>query len=166
MQSIGLVTKEPNVLPAVSEELIHDARASINLYVESPSSGNGIVGNSSGGGSASGSIGGGSIHGGGGLNTAGALCANSIGSRKSSVCSISSMNSSGSSNSPGHAHYPRSVSQVFNMHLSHSSSHFIDYFYKRFVLYFWNVCFLLLTKFGCFTCVLFIVYYKFVYVFS
>lgn len=114
MQSIALVTKEPSVLPAVSEELIHDARASINLYVESPSGGNGVLGNSSGGGSGSGSIGGGSINGGGGSTTgAGTLCANSIGSRKSSVCSISSMNSSGSSNSPGHPHYPRSVSQVF-----------------------------------------------------
>lgn len=126
MQSIALVTKEPNVLPAVSEELIHDARASINLYVESPSSGNGIVGNSSGGGSGNGSIGGGSINGGGGLIATGPLCANSIGSRKSSVCSISSMNSSGSSNSPGHPHYPRSVSQVFNMQCFYPSIHFID----------------------------------------
>lgn len=37
---------------------------------------------------------------------------NSLGSRKSSVCSISSINSSGSSNSPG-IPYQRSLSQVF-----------------------------------------------------
>lgn len=90
MQSIALVTKEPQVLPAASEELIHDAKASIILYPESPSA-------SAGGG-------------GGSLSQGG--CSNSLGSRKSSVCSISSMNSSGSSNSPGHPHYPRSLSQV------------------------------------------------------
>lgn len=91
MQSIALVTKEPHILPAASEELIHDAKASITLYPESPST--------SGGGG-----------GGGSLSQGG--CSNSLGSRKSSVCSISSMNSSGSSNSPGHPHYPRSLSQV------------------------------------------------------
>lgn len=85
MQSIALVTKEPSVLPQASEELIHDAKASINLYPESP---------------------------GGGSGSQGGGCSNSLGSRKSSVCSISSMNSSGSSNSPGHHHYPRSLSQV------------------------------------------------------
>ncbi|XP_043070257.1 myosin-G heavy chain isoform X13 [Drosophila grimshawi] len=84
MQSIALVTKEPSVLPPASEELIHDAKASINLYPESP---------------------------GGGSGSQGGGCSNSLGSRKSSVCSISSMNSSGSSNSPGHHHYPRSLSQ-------------------------------------------------------
>ncbi|XP_070139509.1 pneumococcal serine-rich repeat protein isoform X4 [Drosophila kikkawai] len=84
MQSIALVTKEPTVLPQASEELIHDAKASINLYPESP---------------------------GGGSGSQGGGCSNSLGSRKSSVCSISSMNSSGSSNSPGHHHYPRSLSQ-------------------------------------------------------
>ncbi|XP_037716357.1 transcriptional regulator DEF1 isoform X24 [Drosophila subpulchrella] len=84
MQSIALVTKEPSVLPQASEELIHDAKASINLYPESP---------------------------GGGSGSQGGGCSNSLGSRKSSVCSISSMNSSGSSNSPGHHHYPRSLSQ-------------------------------------------------------
>ncbi|XP_068147589.1 AF4/FMR2 family member lilli isoform X23 [Drosophila tropicalis] len=84
MQSIALVTKEPNVLPQASEELIHDAKASINLYPESP---------------------------GGGSGSQGGGCSNSLGSRKSSVCSISSMNSSGSSNSPGHHHYQRSLSQ-------------------------------------------------------
>lgn len=94
MQSIALVTKEPQVLPAASEELIHDAKASIILYPESPSA------------SAGGGGGGGSLSQGG--------CSNSLGSRKSSVCSISSMNSSGSSNSPGHPHYPRSLSQVTN----------------------------------------------------
>ncbi|XP_052841745.1 methylcytosine dioxygenase TET isoform X12 [Drosophila gunungcola] len=84
MQSIALVTKEPSVLPQASEELIHDAKASINLYPESP---------------------------GGGSGSQGGGCSNSLGSRKSSVCSISSMNSTGSSNSPGHHHYPRSLSQ-------------------------------------------------------
>lgn len=85
MQSIALVTKDPSVLPQASEELIHDAKASINLYPESP---------------------------GGGSGSQGGGCSNSLGSRKSSVCSISSINSSGSSNSPGHHHYPRSLSQV------------------------------------------------------
>ncbi|KRG03968.1 uncharacterized protein Dmoj_GI19809, isoform G [Drosophila mojavensis] len=84
MESIALVTKEPTVLPQASEELIHDAKASINLYPESP---------------------------GGGSGSQGGGCSNSLGSRKSSVCSISSMNSSGSSNSPGHHHYQRSLSQ-------------------------------------------------------
>ncbi|XP_032307043.1 myb-like protein Q isoform X27 [Drosophila ananassae] len=84
MQSIALVTKDPSVLPQASEELIHDAKASINLYPESP---------------------------GGGSGSQGGGCSNSLGSRKSSVCSISSINSSGSSNSPGHHHYPRSLSQ-------------------------------------------------------
>ncbi|XP_017078156.1 nuclear receptor corepressor 1 isoform X4 [Drosophila eugracilis] len=87
MQSIALVTKEPSVLPQASEELIHDTKASINLYPESP---------------------------GGGSGSQGGGCSNSLGSRKSSVCSISSMNSSGSSNSPGHHHYPRSLSQASN----------------------------------------------------
>ncbi|KAH8372734.1 hypothetical protein KR009_004170, partial [Drosophila setifemur] len=87
MQSIALVTKEPNVLPQASEEIIHDAKAIINLYPESP---------------------------GGGSSSQGGGCTNSLGSRKSSVCSISSMNSSGSSNSPGHHHYPRCLSQISN----------------------------------------------------
>ncbi|XP_075168406.1 missing-in-metastasis isoform X10 [Haematobia irritans] len=91
MQSIALVTKEPHILPPASEELIHDAKASIALYPESPSASGG---------------------GGGSLSQGG--CSNSLGSRKSSVCSISSMNSSGSSNSPGHPHYPRSLSQLIS----------------------------------------------------
>ncbi|XP_073844199.1 missing-in-metastasis isoform X2 [Musca autumnalis] len=91
MQSIALVTKEPHVLPPASEELIHDAKASITLYPESPSTSGG---------------------GGGSLSQGG--CSNSLGSRKSSVCSISSMNSSGSSNSPGHPHYQRSLSQYIS----------------------------------------------------
>lgn len=82
MDSIAIVTKEPNTLPQSSEELILETKASINLYPESP--------------------GGSNSHGG---------CSNSLGSRKSSVCSISSMNSSGSSGSPGHQ-YQRSLSQV------------------------------------------------------
>ncbi|TMW43099.1 hypothetical protein DOY81_011821, partial [Sarcophaga bullata] len=92
MQSIALVTKEPQVLPAASEELIHHAKASIILYPESPrvpvlACGWLIVSK---------------------------WFVNSLGSRKSSVCSISSMNSSGSSNSPGHPHYPRSLSQLIS----------------------------------------------------
>ena len=83
MESIALVTKDPSILPAASEELILDTKASVNLYPESPGNGSGSQG-----------------------------CSNSLGSRKSSVCSISSMNSSGSSNSPGHHHYQRSLSQV------------------------------------------------------
>lgn len=84
MDSIAIVTKDPSVLPPASEELIHDAKATMTLYPESPVGGSGSQGG----------------------------CSNSLGSRKSSVCSISSMNSSGSSNSPGHHHYPRSLSQV------------------------------------------------------
>lgn len=81
MDSIAIVTKDPTVLPQSSEELILESKTSINLYPESP----------------------------GGSNSHG--CSNSLGSRKSSVCSISSMNSSGSSGSPGHQ-YQRSLSQV------------------------------------------------------
>ncbi|XP_054090722.1 putative mediator of RNA polymerase II transcription subunit 26 isoform X14 [Zeugodacus cucurbitae] len=86
MDSIAIVTKEPSVLPQASEELIHDTKATMSLYPESP---------------------------GGGSSSQGG-CSNSLGSRKSSVCSISSMNSSGSSNSPGHHHYPRSLSQLIS----------------------------------------------------
>jgi metastasis suppressor protein 1 len=82
MDTIERVTKEPQVLPAASEELILDTKAMINLYPDSP----------------------------GGSNSQG--CSNSLGSRKSSVCSISSMNSSGSSGSPGHQ-FQRSLSQVY-----------------------------------------------------
>lgn len=46
---------------------------------------------------------------------------NSLGSRKSSVCSISSINSSGSSNSPGHV-YQRSLSQVRPTYQMHTAS--------------------------------------------
>lgn len=83
MDSIAIVSKDPTLLPQSSEELILDAKTMVSLYPESP---------------------GGSISGGGG-------CSNSLGSRKSSVCSISSMNSSGSSGSPGHQ-YQRSLSHV------------------------------------------------------
>lgn len=82
MDSIAIVTKDPNVLPQPAEELILESKTSMNLYSESP------VGSHS--------------HG----------CSNSLGSRKSSVCSISSMNSSDSSGSPGHQQYQRSISQV------------------------------------------------------
>lgn len=82
MQCIAIVTKDPNLLPQSSEELILESKSSYNLYPESP----------------------------GGSNSQG--CSNSsLGSRKSSVCSISSMNSSGSSGSPGHQ-FQRSLSQV------------------------------------------------------
>lgn len=81
MQIIAVVTKDPAVLPQASEELILESKTNINLYPDSP----------------------------GGSNSQGA-CSNSLGSRKSSVCSISSMNSS-SSGSPGHQ-FQRSLSQV------------------------------------------------------
>ncbi|XP_065080187.1 ras guanine nucleotide exchange factor Y-like isoform X5 [Ochlerotatus camptorhynchus] len=80
MQIIAVVTKDPAVLPQASEELILESKTNINLYPDSP----------------------------GGSNSQGA-CSNSLGSRKSSVCSISSMNSS-SSGSPGHQ-FQRSLSQ-------------------------------------------------------
>ncbi|XP_062544689.1 uncharacterized protein LOC134211633 isoform X2 [Armigeres subalbatus] len=80
MQIIAVVTKDPTVLPQASEELILESKTNINLYPDSP----------------------------GGSNSQGA-CSNSLGSRKSSVCSISSINSS-SSGSPGHQ-FQRSLSQ-------------------------------------------------------
>lgn len=86
MQSIAIVTKDPGTLPQASEELIMDAKSNMNLYPESPGGNSGSHG-----------------------------CSNSLGSRKSSVCSISSINSSGSSSSPGHHHYQRSISQVSKM---------------------------------------------------
>ncbi|XP_055379480.1 probable serine/threonine-protein kinase DDB_G0282963 [Condylostylus longicornis] len=83
MQSIAIVTKEPDILPQSSEELILESKSSFQFYPESPGGNSGSQG-----------------------------CSNSLGSRKSSVCSISSMNSSGSgSGSPGH-HYQRSLSQL------------------------------------------------------
>ncbi|XP_053672757.1 homeobox protein 5 [Anopheles nili] len=81
MQLIAIVTKNPNQLPQASEELILESKANINLYPDSP----------------------------GGSNSQGG-CSNSLGSRKSSVCSISSINSS-SSGSPGHHQFQRSLSQ-------------------------------------------------------
>uniref|UniRef100_T1GN68 IMD domain-containing protein n=1 Tax=Megaselia scalaris TaxID=36166 RepID=T1GN68_MEGSC len=85
MQSIAIVTKDPGTLPQASEELIMDAKSNMNLYPESPGGNSGSHG-----------------------------CSNSLGSRKSSVCSISSINSSGSSSSPGHHHYQRSISQFIS----------------------------------------------------
>lgn len=80
METITNVTKNPNVLPQASEELILETKTpAAYLYPESPGGSHGY--------------------------------SNSLGSRKSSVCSISSINSSGSSNSPGHP-YQRSLSQV------------------------------------------------------
>ncbi|XP_058054183.1 serine-rich adhesin for platelets [Anopheles bellator] len=83
MQLIAAVTKDPTQLPQASEELILESKANIGLYPDSP----------------------------GGSNSQGG-CSNSLGSRKSSVCSISSINSS-SSGSPGHHHhqFQRSLSQ-------------------------------------------------------
>ncbi|XP_058836265.1 GATA zinc finger domain-containing protein 7 isoform X3 [Topomyia yanbarensis] len=80
MQLIAIVTKDPSILPKASEELILESKTNINFYPDSP----------------------------GGSNSQGG-CSNSLGSRKSSVCSISSMNSS-SSGSPGHQ-FQRSLSQ-------------------------------------------------------
>ena len=82
MQLIAIVTKDPAQLPQASEELILESKANISLYPDSP----------------------------GGSNSQGG-CSNSLGSRKSSVCSISSINSS-SSGSPGHHQFQRSLSQV------------------------------------------------------
>uniref|UniRef100_A0A087YY48 Uncharacterized protein n=1 Tax=Anopheles darlingi TaxID=43151 RepID=A0A087YY48_ANODA len=83
MQLIAAVTKDPAQLPQASEELILESKANIGLYPDSP----------------------------GGSNSQGG-CSNSLGSRKSSVCSISSINSS-SSGSPGHHHqFQRSLSQA------------------------------------------------------
>ncbi|XP_063697814.1 uncharacterized protein LOC134828757 [Culicoides brevitarsis] len=73
MQSIGNVTKEPHALPQSSEQFIQDSNMSLIFYPDSP----------------------------GGSNTLQPNCSSSIGSRKSSVCSINSMNSN-SSGSPGH----------------------------------------------------------------
>lgn len=81
MLTVTNVTKDPTALPQASEELIAESKTSYNLYPESPTH----------------------------SNSQG--CSNSLGSRKSSVCSISSMNSSGSSGSPGHQ-FQRSLSQV------------------------------------------------------
>uniref|UniRef100_A0A182RN32 IMD domain-containing protein n=1 Tax=Anopheles funestus TaxID=62324 RepID=A0A182RN32_ANOFN len=81
MQLIAIVTKDPTQLPQASEELILESKANISLYPDSP----------------------------GGSNSQGG-CSNSLGSRKSSVCSISSINSS-SSGSPGHHQFQRSLSQ-------------------------------------------------------
>uniref|UniRef100_A0A8D8BI42 Metastasis suppressor protein 1 n=1 Tax=Culex pipiens TaxID=7175 RepID=A0A8D8BI42_CULPI len=80
MQIIAVVTKDPAILPQASEELILESKTNMNLYPDSP----------------------------GGSNSQGG-CSNSLGSRKSSVCSISSINSS-SSGSPGHQ-FQRSLSQ-------------------------------------------------------
>jgi hypothetical protein len=80
MQTVSNVTKDPTVLPQASEELIAESKTSLNFYPDSPSGSNSQIGS------------------------------NSLGSRKSSVCSISSMNSS-SSGSPGHQ-FQRSLSQV------------------------------------------------------
>lgn len=82
MQIIAVVTKDPAILPQASEELILESKTNMNLYPDSP----------------------------GGSNSQGG-CSNSLGSRKSSVCSISSINSS-SSGSPGHQ-FQRSLSQVW-----------------------------------------------------
>uniref|UniRef100_A0AAG5DB04 IMD domain-containing protein n=1 Tax=Anopheles atroparvus TaxID=41427 RepID=A0AAG5DB04_ANOAO len=82
MQLIAIVTKDPAQLPQASEELILESKANIGLYPDSP----------------------------GGSNSQGG-CSNSLGSRKSSVCSISSINSS-SSGSPGHHQFQRSLSQA------------------------------------------------------
>lgn len=86
MQTVTNVTREPNVLPAASEELILEIKTPMNyLYPDSPShtpgtnNGNGCSMSTS-------------------SNSQG--CSNSLGSRKSSVCSISSMNSSSGSGGP------------------------------------------------------------------
>lgn len=113
MQTVTNVTREPNVLPAASEELIQEIKAPMNyLYPDSPSHTPGSANNGCSMSTSSNSQG----------------CSNSLGSRKSSVCSISSMNSSASggpvagngmiggapgTGSPGHQQqFQRSISQV------------------------------------------------------
>lgn len=72
MQTVDHVTKDPANLPQSSEELIADAKPSYNFNLDSPTHSTSLLG----------------------LNT--------IGSRKSSICSISSINSYGSHDSaPG-----------------------------------------------------------------
>lgn len=118
MDSIAIVTKDPSILPQPAEELIAESKTSINFYSDSP-------------------IGSHSYGGGGGSSGGG--CSNSLGSRKSSVCSISSMNSSESSGSPGHHQYQRSISQV--------SFRIVAYFFLSSIpiilFVFWNFFFFL-----------------------
>lgn len=128
MQTVTNVTREPNVLPAASEELIQEIKAPLNyLYPDSPSH---TPNGGSNGGSNSNNNGNGCS-----MSTSSNSqgCSNSLGSRKSSVCSISSMNSSASggpvagngiigggggggvsvTGSPGHQQqFQRSISQV------------------------------------------------------
>jgi metastasis suppressor protein 1 len=66
MQTVDNVTKDPSNLPQSSEELISEAKPSYNFNIDSPT------------------------------HSTSQLGLNSIGSRKSSICSISSINSSGS----------------------------------------------------------------------
>ncbi|XP_055703217.1 protein MTSS 2 isoform X11 [Phlebotomus papatasi] len=96
MDAIVNVTKEPSVLPQSSEEIILATKSPLNLYPESP-------------GAASSSGGGNSSQGG---------CSASLGSRKSSVCSINSLNSSGSAGSQ----HQRSLSQTSTASQSHIMS--------------------------------------------
>lgn len=87
MQTVTNVTREPNVLPAASEELIQEIKTPMNyLYPDSPVHGPG--------GNANGSVNNNGCSMSTSSNSQG--CSNSLGSRKSSVCSISSMNSSAS----------------------------------------------------------------------
>lgn len=135
MQTVTNVTRDPSQLPAASEELILELKTPANyLYPESPS--HGVSGGSTSGCGIVGGFGSNSINNGGSVtassNSQG--CSNSLGSRKSSVCSISSMNSSGSGgvggnmstaaaaatatgSTSGHHHhhqFQRSLSQVFS----------------------------------------------------
>lgn len=66
MQTVDNVTKDPSNLPQSSEELISEAKPSYNFNIDSPT------------------------------HSTSQLGLNSLGSRKSSICSISSINSSGS----------------------------------------------------------------------
>ncbi|XP_055686322.1 protein MTSS 2 isoform X2 [Lutzomyia longipalpis] len=86
MDAIVNVTKDPNVLPPSSEEIILATKSTMNLYPESPGAASGGGGSSQGG------------------------CSASLGSRKSSVCSINSLNSSGSAGSQ----HQRSLSQLIS----------------------------------------------------
>lgn len=104
MQSIGNVTKEPHTLPQASEELIQDSKMPLSFYPDSPGGSNTQLHNNA--------------------------CSNSLGSRKSSVCSISSINSN-SSGSPGHQ-FQRSLSQVSLSNLCLYATFCFSIFFRRF----------------------------------
>lgn len=116
METVLNVTKHPNILPQASEELILETKTSSASYLY-PESPGGSHGYS-----------------------------NSLGSRKSSVCSISSINSSGSSNSPGMP-YQRSLSQVTHpgaLLFNNDSTLILWLLYSKLLLFFFSLFFSLI----------------------